>query len=331
MTEITKTNGMVEQQRAGLAIKLKSLLNSSLVAAALVILVIVFSILSPNFLAPLNIFHLLEQMAVVGVLAVGQAFVIITAGIDMSQGPLIGLTGVVTALLMTSNQPTWLAILVGLLVGSVVGLVNGLLVTIAKLPPFIATLGTMSVVTGMALVVTNGQPVFGIPNSVANFGNGGIAGILPNIAIVLIVLAIIFHIVLSRSRFGRYTYAIGSNSLAARLAGLNVRRQLVWIYLISGFLSAVGGIIMLAWVDSAMPTAGANYQLNSIAAVVIGGGSLFGGQGTIWGSMIGAVLMAVLANGSQLLGVSTYWQDVLLGVVVILAVFIDGFRQRSQA
>ena len=308
---------------------LKNLLNTSLVAAALVLLILIFSILSPEFFTELNLFHILQQVTIVGILAVGQAFVIITAGIDMSQGSIIGLTGVTAALLMSAHYSTWLSIIVGLVVGTLIGVLNGILVTWAKLPPFIATLGTMSIGAGLALVITGGQPVFGIPSSVSNFGNNGIGSILPDIALLLIVIALIFHFVLSRSRFGRYTYAIGSNSLAARLAGLNVKRQLIWIYIISGFLSAVGGIVMIAWVNSAMPSAGDNYQLNSIAAVVIGGGSLFGGQGTIWGSMVGALLMSVLSNGSQLVGISTYWQSVLLGLVVILAVFIDGFRQRS--
>ncbi|RIV26192.1 ABC transporter permease [Alicyclobacillaceae bacterium I2511] len=310
---------------------LKNILNTSLVAAALVLLVIVFSVLSPVFLTELNLFHILQQVSIVGILAVGQAFVIITAGIDMSQGSIIGLTGVATALLMSAHYPTWVAILAGLLAGTLIGVLNGVLVTWAKLPPFIATLGTMSIGAGLALVITGGQPVFGIPTVLSNLGNDGIGSILPDIALLLIVIAVIFHFVLSRSRFGRYTYAIGSNPLAARLAGLNVKRQLIWIYIISGFLSAVGGIVMIAWVNSAMPSAGDNYQLNSIAAVVIGGGSLFGGQGTIWGSMVGALLMSVLSNGSQLVGISTYWQSVLLGLVVILAVFIDGFRQRSIA
>jgi len=182
---------------------------------------------------------------------------------------------------------------------------------------------------GAALIITHGEPVFGIPPAFSNFGQNGVS-IFPYIAIVALVLAAIFHVVLAYTRFGRFTYAIGSNALSARLSGLNVRRHLLWVYLLSGAMSAVAGLLMTAWVNSALPTAGSNYELNSIAAVVIGGGSLFGGEGTMWGSMIGALLMATLSNGTQLLGVSTYWQDVLLGLVVVLAVYVDNFRRRTS-
>lgn len=309
-------------------LRLKTVVNSSLVGVALLALVIYFTIASPYFLTAVNWYHILQDVAVVAVLTVGQAFVIITAGIDLSQGSVLGLTGVVAALAMTAHEPIWLAVLEGLAVGLVVGLVNGALITLAKLPPFIATLATMSMGVGAALIITHGEPVFGIPSTFSNFGQNGVS-IFPYIAIVAIVLAAIFHVVLAYTRFGRFTYAIGSNALSARLSGLNVRRHLLWVYVLSGAMSAVAGLLMTAWVNSALPTAGSNYELNSIAAVVIGGGSLFGGEGTMWGSMVGALLMATLSNGTQLLGVSTYWQDVLLGLVVVLAVYVDNFRRRT--
>ncbi|GLG02817.1 sugar ABC transporter permease [Alicyclobacillus hesperidum subsp. aegles] len=249
----------------------------------------------------------------------------------MSQGAVIDLVGIVAAMIMATHHPLWMAIVIGIVIGMLVGLVNGLLIARINIPPFIATLGTMSIASGMALIIPNGQPVFGIPSGFYGFGNGGLGKIIPNIALVMIILAVVFHIVLSRTRFGRYTYAVGSNPLAARLSGLKVKRHLVWVYVLSGALAAIGGIVMVSWVNSAMPDMGTNYQLNSIAAVVIGGGSLFGGEGTVWGSMIGALLMSVLSNGSQLVGISSYWQSVLLGLVVILAVFIDGFRRRSNS
>ncbi|WP_067849105.1 ABC transporter permease [Alicyclobacillus mali (ex Roth et al. 2021)] len=308
---------------------LRSALNASLVFGGLIALVVVFSVLSKSFLTFSNIFQILQQVAVVGILSIGQAFVIITAGIDMSQGSVIDLVGIMTGLLLEHHYPIWISMVAGLLIGAATGFVNGLLITLAKIPPFIATLGTMSIDAGIALIIPNGQPVFGIPQSVYNFGNGGVLKIVPNIALLMIVLAIAFHFVLSKTKFGRCTYAVGSNPLAARLSGMQVNRHIIFVYILSGVLSAVGGIVMLAWVNSAMPDMGTNYQLNSIAAVVIGGASLFGGEGTVWGSMIGALLMAVLANGSQLVGISSYWQSVLLGIVVVLAVFIDGFRRRS--
>jgi ribose/xylose/arabinose/galactoside ABC-type transport system permease subunit len=230
---------------------------------------------------------------------------------------------------MISHHPIWLAVAAGLAIGALVGLLNGALINWANLPPFIATLATMSVAAGAALIITGGEPVFGIPAGFSNFGQNGL-GIFPYIAMVAILLAIVFHVILAYTRFGRFTYAIGSNKLSARLSGLNVRRHLIYVYVISGLMSAIGGLLMTAWVNTALPTAGANYELNSIAAVVIGGGSLFGGEGTMWGSMIGALLIATLSNGTQLLGVSTYWKEVLLGFVVILAVYVDNFRRRTS-
>ncbi|MCL8207774.1 MAG: ABC transporter permease [Actinomycetia bacterium] len=325
----SEPTGPVEAEAAvGRRLRLKSLVNSSLVGVALLALVLFFTIATPYFMTAVNWYHILQDVAVVAVLTVGQAFVIITAGIDLSQGSVLGLTGVVAALAMTGHQPIWLAVVLGLAVGLVVGLVNGGLITLAKLPPFIATLATMSMGVGAALIITHGEPVFGIPPAFSNFGQGGVS-IFPYIALVAILLAAVFHVVLAYTRFGRFTYAIGSNALSARLSGLNVRRHLLWVYVLSGLMSAVAGLLMTAWVNSALPTAGSNYELNSIAAVVIGGGSLFGGEGTMWGSMIGALLMATLSNGTQLLGVSTYWQDVLLGLVVVLAVYVDNFRRRT--
>ena len=309
--------------------RLKEMVNSSLVGAALVLLILLFTVLSPYFFTGTNWYHIFQQVAVVAVLTVGQAFVIITAGIDLSQGSVIGLTGVVSAMLMTAHHPMWEAVVAGILMGVLVGAINGILITLLKLPPFIATLATMSIGGGAALILTGGEPVFGIPAAFNNFGNAGL-GVLPYIALIALILAVVFHIVLSYTRFGRFTYALGSNALAARLSGLKVNRQILSVYILSGALSAVGGLLMTAYVNTALPTAGTNYELDSIAAVVIGGGSLFGGEGTMYGAMIGALLMAVLDNGTQLLGVSSYWQEVLLGVVVVLAVFIDHFRRRTN-
>jgi len=327
--EPSQKTGMAQIDEGRHVRRLRSILNSSLVGVALIALVVYFSIASPYFFTSTNWYHILQDVAVVAILAVGQAYIIITAGIDLSQGSVISLSGVVSALIMTTGHPIWIAIIAGLAIGALVGFVNGVLITLAKLPPFIATLATMSIAEGASLIVTGGEPVFNIPAAFSNFGQLGI-GIFPYIALVAIFFAVIFHINLSYTRFGRFTYAIGSNVLSARLSGLNVRRQLISVYMISGIMSAMGGILMTAWVNTAMPTAGSNYELNSIAAVVIGGGSLFGGEGTIWGSMIGALLIATLSNGTQLLGVSTYWQEVLLGLVVLLAVYVDNFRRRKS-
>jgi ribose/xylose/arabinose/galactoside ABC-type transport system permease subunit len=301
--------------------------NSSLVAVALIILVVIFAITSRPFLSADNIQTIFYSVAVIAILSIGQQFVIATSGIDLSVGAIAALTGVIAALLMPSYGLV-VGILVALLLGAGVGLLNGLLTAFTKVPAFIVTLGTYSICTGAALIATNGVGLYNFPQSFVNFGADSF-GVFPYLIIVTIVLGIAGQILLGTTRFGRSVYAIGSNYRAALLSGLPVRRNLVLVYVISGLLAAVAGLLLTSYVASALPSAGADYNLDSIAAVVIGGGSLFGGQGAVWTAMLGALLMSVLSNGTQLLGVSSYFQTVILGCVVIGAVFIDSFRKRS--
>src|SRR5579875_3202429 len=302
------------------------LLNSSLIAAALIVLVVIFSLLSPRFLSTNNILTIFDSVAVITTLAIGQTFVIVTAGIDLSQGSVIALTGVLGAQAMGSDN-VLLGIVVAVLIGLAVGLFNGLLVAFTKIPAFIVTLGTLSICSGAAQIITGGQPIYQIPHSLANFGTAYV-GVFPLIILVTIVLAVIGQVVLGRTRFGRSVYAIGSSRPAALLSGLPVRRNIVLVYVLSGLMSAIGAILLTAYVNTALPTAGTDYELYAIAAVVIGGGSLFGGQGAVWASMLGALLLSVLAVGTQLLGMSTYSQTVILGAVVLVAVYVDSFRKR---
>jgi ribose transport system permease protein len=315
--------------QASFASGLVALLNSSLVAAVLLVLVIGFAFAAPDFISSNNVLTLLQSVAVIAILAIGQTFVIITAGIDLSQGSVIGLTGILGAGVMAGGGlgGILLGIIVALVVGAGVGLVNGLLTAYTKVPAFIVTLGTLSIASGAALLITGGEPIYQLPASFNAFGTGAFS-VFPDIILVSIVLAILGQILLGRTRFGRSVYAIGSNRRAALLSGLSVSRNIVLVYTMSGFLSAVGGMLLTAYVNSALPTAGENYELDSIAAVVIGGGSLFGGQGTVWASMLGVLLIGVLANGTDLLGLSNYAQTVILGCVVIGAVYVDSFRKR---
>lgn len=309
---------------------LVALLNSSLVAAVLVVLIIAFSLAAPEFMSGSNVLNLLQSVAVIAVLSIGQTFVIITAGIDLSQGAVIGLSGVLGAGVMGATGGAGsiiLGIAVAVAVGLGVGLVNGLLTAFTRVPAFIVTLGTLSIASGIALLVTGGEPIYQLPPAFDSFGTNAL-GVFPDIIMVSVMLAILGQILLRRTRFGRSVYAIGSNPRAAALSGLPVRRNIVLVYVMSGILSAIGGILLTAYVNSALPTAGAGYELDSIAAVVIGGGSLFGGQGTVWASMLGVLLIGVLGNGTDLLGVSSYSQTVILGCVVIGAVYIDSFRKR---
>ena len=304
------------------------LLNTSLVAAALAVLVVIFSFASPAFLSGTNVSTIFDAVAVIAVLTVGQAFVIITAGIDLSQGSIVALAGVIGAAVMMSHG-ILLGTILMLAVGLVVGLFNGLLIAYTRVPAFIVTLGSLSMASGVALLATGGQPIYNLPPTLSNFGGGAVMGLFPYIIIITIVAAIVGQIILGRTRFGRSVYAIGSNRTAAVLSGLSVRRTTVLVYVISGFLSGLGALMLTAYVSTADPQAGANFELDAIAAVVIGGGSLFGGQGSVWAATLGALLLSVLSNGTQLLGVSSYAQTLILGIVVIGAVFIDSFRKRS--
>lgn len=316
--------------RTGFRSGLIAVLNSSLVAAVLVVLFVAFAVVAPNFISDTNILTLLQSVAVIAVLAIGQTFVIITAGIDLSQGALVGLSGVLGAGVMGATNDAVsiaLGILVAVIVGLGVGLLNGILIAFTRVPAFIVTLGTLSIASGIGLLATGGEPIYQLPPAFDSFGINAL-WVFPYIILVSIVLAVIGQVLLGYTRFGRAVYAIGSSPRAAELSGLPVRRNIVLVYVMSGILSAIGGMLLTAYVNSALPTAGSDYALESIAAVVIGGGSLFGGQGTVWSSMLGVLLIGVLGNGTDLIGVSSYLQTVILGCVIIGAVFIDSFRKR---
>lgn len=306
---------------------------SQLAAAGALIVVFVFlSLASPDFLTADNLFNIGSQTAVVAVIAVGMTLVIITAGIDLSVGSVAALSGVMGALLMSSyGLPMPLAVLGGTLVGAVCGLTNGVLVSVAGLNPFIATLGMLSVARGVVYIATDAQSVFGLPDSFRLLGQGVVAGGIPIPVIVIIVTAIAGYVVLSRTKLGRYAYAMGSNLEAARLSGIPIRRYLTSVYVISGALAGFGGMIAASRVASGQPNYGIGLELDVIAAAVIGGASLFGGQGTVVGTLIGAFLIALIRNGAVLLNVNTFYQQVIIGVIIWAAVFWDQYRRRRLA
>jgi len=249
-------------------------------------------------------------------------FVIITGGIDLAVGSVLAFSGVVMASSLQSGIPLPLALLIGLGVGLLCGVVNGLLITIGRLPPFIATLGMMSVARGAALMFTEGRPISGFSEGFRSIATGEILRI-PAPVVIMIVVYVIAHFVLKRTKLGRYTYAIGGNEEAALLSGINVRLNKTLVYGIAGLLSGLAAILLTARLNSAQPIAGMSYELDAIAATVIGGTSLLGGEGTVSGTLIGALIMAVLRNGLNLLSVSSFFQQVVIGSVIILAVLID--------
>jgi len=323
--------GASERVPGALRERLSDAVSQLAAAGALIVVVIVLSIASPDFLTANNLFNVGVQAAVTAVIGVGMTLVIITAGIDLSVGSVAALTGIFGVSSMVSwGFPPTLAILVGVFVGATAGLINGLLVSVANLNPFIATLGMLSAARGLTFVISNGQAVFAEEDSFRLFGQGELLGI-PVPIITLVLVAIAGHIVLTRTRLGRYAYAIGSNREAARLSGIPVRRYVAYVYVISGALAGLGGMIAASRVFSGQPNYGMGLELDVIAAVVIGGASLFGGQGTILGTLIGAFLIALIRNGSVLLDINLYYQQIIIGVVIWLAVYWDQFRRRRIA
>jgi ribose transport system permease protein len=285
-------------------------------------LIVVLWILTPHFLTVSNLLNVAQQATIIAIIAVGMTFVIITGGIDLSVGSVLAFAGVVMASALQSGVPLPPALLIGLGVGLLSGVINGLLITIGRLPPFIATLGMMSVARGAALMFTEGRPISGFSEGFRSIATGEILRI-PTPVVIMIVVYLIAHFVLKRTKLGRYTYAIGGNEEAALLSGINVRLNKTLVYGIAGLLSGLAAILLTARLNSAQPIAGMNYELDAIAATVIGGTSLLGGEGTVSGTLIGALIMAVLRNGLNLLSVSSFFQQVVIGSVIIFAVLID--------
>jgi ribose transport system permease protein len=278
--------------------------------------------LTPHFLTVSNLLNIAEQAAIIAIVAVGMTFVIITAGIDLSVGSVLAFAGVVMASLLQRGIPLPLALAAGLGTGLFCGLVNGLLITIGRLPPFIATLGMMSVARGSALMFTEGRPVSGFSETFRTLATGELLRV-PVPVIIMVVVYAVAHFVLRRTKLGRYTYAIGGNEEAALLSGINVKFYKTMVYALAGMLSGLAAILLTARLNSAQPIAGMMYELDAIAATVIGGTSLLGGEGTVLGTLIGALIMAVLRNGLNLLGISSFIQQVVIGSVIIVAVLID--------
>lgn len=309
---------------------------------------IAMALLTDAFLSPRNLLNIVRQISVVGLIAIGVTMVIITTGIDLSSGSVLALSAVIVASL--AQQPDWhdakfpglqlpvlVPILVSLIVGAACGWVNGALIAGFRIPPFIATLGMMTVARGFALIYSN-RPVSGLTDNFNYIGQGEIFKVMPvpnqpdmGIPIPILILlgvAIAAHIMLNNTRFGRHIYAIGGNEQAARISGLNVGRIKIGVYTIAGILSGLSGLVLTSRIGSGQAGLGVGYELDAIAAAVIGGTSLSGGIGTIWGTMVGALIIGVLNNGLDLLNVSAYWQTIVKGSIIVAAVIIDERKNR---
>ena len=280
-----------------------------------------------TFLSWSNLKDVLRELSFVAIMAVGQSMVIISGGIDLSVGSVLGLSGVMSAIALNGNLSVFSSVLIGLLVGLVSGLMNGFLITKAKLPPFIATLGMMSIARGLAYTITGGETIRNLPPQFLMIGQGEIF-IIPIPIIIMVVLALIARYALKSTTWGRYVYAIGGNEEAAIYSGVNVEMIKIFVYSLCGFSAGLAGVLFTSRFGVGQSTAGNGYELDVIAAAVIGGISLSGGRGTITGAIIGAVFMGILRNGLILLSVSSYWQQFAIGLVIILAVVLDRMTKR---
>jgi ribose transport system permease protein len=295
----------------------------------LIALFIILSVVSPNFLTATNLASVARQTAVINILALGMTMIIIAGGIDLSVGSSLALAGLLGCMTMAKHGiPAGL--LVGLLAGALCGLANGTLTTALRVSPFIVTLGTMGIYRGLALIISKGLPVSDIPASYSYLAEGTLAGI-PFVLWLLAACAVIVHVMLEHTRLGRYAFSIGSNPEAVYYAGVPVRFHTTAVYAIAGLLAGLAGMIESSRLMTGQPTSGQGYELTAIAAVVIGGGSLRGGEGSVLGTLVGAFIMGLLANGSDLLGTNPYWQQVIIGAVIILAVAFDELRKRRMA
>jgi ribose transport system permease protein len=301
-------------------------------AGGLIVLLVLFGALtlySDQFLTGDNMANLARQVAVFGIIAVGQLLIILTAGIDLSVGSVLGLTGCITAELLVHGAGIPGAIPGGLAAGAAIGVFNGVLVAYGKLPPFIVTLGMLGIARGAVLVLTDASTVQPLPDSFGEIANGSFIG-LPNLLWLFVVVVVITAFVLRRTVFGRYIYAVGSNPESARLAGVPVTKVLVAVYAIGGLLAAVGGILFASRLNAGIPTAGTGYELNAIAACVIGGASLFGAKGGAYGAAAGALIVGTLNNGGNLLEINSFYLQIIIGALILIAVAFDQYQGRRS-
>jgi ribose transport system permease protein len=292
--------------------------------AALLALCIGLAFSGPDFLTVGNLLNVMRQVSINAVIAFGMTLVILLGGIDLSVGSILAVSSVVIADLLQAHCNAGLATLAGVLAGALLGTVNGLIVTKGRVAPFIATLGTMTTLRGFALVLSNGSPISGFSNDFFSLvGDGYVAGLVPIPVVWMLVVFAVFWFVMRQTVFGRHIYATGGNAEAAALSGVKTDQVQIWVYTICGATAAMSGVILTSRLNSAQPTAGAGYELDAIAAVVLGGTSLSGGRGWIFGTLVGALLIGVLNNGLNLMGVSSFYQQVIKGGVILLAVLLD--------
>ncbi len=315
---------MRQEEKKVLKTSPKDLLQKFGPLIALLLIVVIITIINPSFMTTTNILNVLRQVSISALIAFGMTFIILTGGIDLSVGSTLALTGAVAATMLASGMDPILTILIALLLGAILGAINGVIIAKGKVAPFIATLATMTIYRGLTLVYTEGRPVSGLGDSTTfqMLGKGYFLGIpVPVVTMILAFFALWF--IMHKTTFGRRVYAVGGNEGAARLSGINTDRVKIMVYSLTGMLAALSALILTSRLNSAQPTAGTSYELDAIAAVVLGGTSLTGGRGWIFGTLVGALIIGVLNNGLNLIGVSSFFQQVVKGAVILIAVLID--------
>lgn len=312
---------------------LRERLQQSLAFGTLIVLVVFFSLANDAFFSWSNISGILLATAVIGILAFGTTLVIVTAGIDLSIGTGMTLCAVVTGILLVNMElPLMVGVIGGIATGALMGFINGFNVAVFKLPPFIATLAMMMIAQGLALVISGVRPIyFSGVDGFKEISLGQLIPGLPNAVLILFITGIAAFLLLSKTLLGRYTFAIGSNEEATKISGVDTRKWKILIYTTAGVFTGIAGVVIAARLDSAQPQLGVGYELQAIAAVIIGGTSLMGGRGSILGTLIGALIMSVLINGLRIMSVQTEWQNVVVGIVILVAVFTDSLRRRREA
>ncbi len=297
----------------------------------IIALFIVFSVFSSSFLTEYNLMNLLKQCSIIGVIAICATFVIITGGIDLSCGSVVGMSSLMVALGMTQFAlPIPIAILLAILVGGACGLYNGVIIHEFKVPPFIATLGSMTIIRGLIKVISEAKTIAGLPEEFSNFSSSSFLGI-PNLTWIWAVVIVLGFLILKFTRFGRNLYVIGSGQEVARLSGINIRKTTYAVYIVAGLLCGLAGVLLASRANSSVPTAGQGYEMNAIAATVIGGASLSGAKGSVWGTMLGTILMMLVDNGGIQIGIDPFIMEISSGVLITIAVIIDQFRNKKQA
>ncbi len=300
------------------------------VLIAFAIMLIFLSFATKTFLTPKNLINVVRQVSVNGIIAVGMMLVLLTGGIDLSVGSVVALSGVVAASFAQSGTyPIIVPVAMGLLVGVLVGAVNGFLIVRVKIVPFIATMGMLSMARGVALVYSNGRPISNLSDSFRFIGSGSLLNALPVISLIMLACFVLGYVVMNKTRFGRYVYAIGGNEKASRVSGLKVDQVKYLVYMLSAVFASLAGVVLAARINAGSPASGEGYELDAIAAVVIGGTSLSGGVGTIWGTLLGVLIVGVLNNGLDLLNVSSYYQLITKGAIIVLAVAMDTRNKRN--